>query len=103
MDGEAFHILLSEDAQPFCVRTPRSVPFAYRDKLKAELDHLQAQGIIAPVTTPTEWCAPIVVALKKDTDKIRLCVDLSRLNRYVKRERYPLKLLQILPLKKPKF
>ena len=24
----------------------------------------------------------------KDTDRIRLCVDLSRLNRYVKRERY---------------
>ena len=88
MEGEVFHISLTEDAQPFCVRTPRTIPFAYRDKLKAELDHLQAQGIIAPVTVPTDWCAPIVVAPKKNSDKIRLCVDLSRLNRYVKRERY---------------
>ena len=36
----------------------------------------------------SEWCAPIVVTPKKGTDKIRMCVDLSRLNRFVKRERY---------------
>ena len=87
-EGEEFHISLTHDAKPFCIKTPRSIPFAYRDKLKAELDHLQAQGIIAPVTHPTEWCAPIVVTPKKDSDKIRLCVDLSHLNQYVRRERY---------------
>ena len=88
MEGEVFHISLTENAHPFCVHTPRTTPFAYRDKLKTELDLLQAQGIIAPVTEPTDWCAPIVVAPKKNSDKIRLCVDLSHLNRYVKRERY---------------
>ena len=88
MAGETFHISLSNGAKPFCVNTPRSIPFAYRDKLKAELDLLQTQGIIAPVTEPTEWCAPIVVTPKKHTDNIRMCVDLSRLNRYVRRERY---------------
>ena len=88
MDGEEFHIELVDDPQPFCVHTPRAIPFAYREKLKNELDLLQSQGIIAPVTNPTEWCAPIVVTPKKDTDRIRLCVDLSRLNRYIKRERY---------------
>ena len=49
---------------------------------------LQTQGIIEPVTEPTEWCAPIVVTPKKDTEGIRMCVDLSRLNKYVRRERY---------------
>ncbi len=88
MNGENFHITLREDAQPFCVNTPRAIPFAFRDKLKAELDLLQEQGIITPVTEPTEWCAPIVVTPKKGTDQIRMCVDLSRLNRFVKRERY---------------
>ena len=88
MQGEEFHIQLSDDAKPFFVKIPRVIPFAYRDKLKAELQTLQEQGIITPVTHPTEWCAPIVVTPKKDTDNIRLCVDLSRLNRYVKRERY---------------
>ena len=88
MDGELFHIALTEDAKPFCVHTPRTIPYAYRDKLEAELQLLQEQNIIAPVTEPTEWCAPIVVAPKKGTDKIRMCVDLSHLNKYVKRERY---------------
>ncbi len=36
-----------------------------------------------------EWCAPIVVAPKKDSDRIRMCVDLSKLNKFVRRERYP--------------
>ena len=88
MQGEKFHISLVEGAVPFCIKAPRSVPFAYRDKLKLELDLLQEQGIIAPVTEATEWCAPIMVTPKKDSDRIRMCVDLSRLNRYVKRERY---------------
>ena len=88
MEGEKFHIALTDDAKPFCVHTPRTIPFAYRDKLQKELQLLQSQGIIEPVTEPTEWCAPIVVAPKKDSDQIRMCVDLSRLNRYVKRERY---------------
>ena len=88
MEGEKFHIALTDDAEPFCIKAPRVIPFAYRDKLKAELELLQQQGIIAPVTEPTEWCAPIVVTPKKDTDDIRMCVDLSRLNKYVKRERY---------------
>lgn len=88
MEGEKFHITLTEGAKPFCVRTPRSIPFAYRHKLKAELDLLLEQGIISPVTVPTEWCAPIVVAPKKNSDQIRMCVDLSHLNKFVKRERY---------------
>ena len=88
MDGEPFHIALTADAKPFCVRTPRTIPYAYRDKLKAELDLLQEQNIIAPVTEPIEWCAPIVVTPKKGTENIRMCVDLSHLNKYVKKERY---------------
>jgi len=88
MEGEEFHITLTADAKPFCVTTPRSIPFAYRDKLKAELEVLQAQQIITPVTEATEWCAPIVVTPKKNSDKIRMCVDLSHLNRFVVRERY---------------
>ena len=31
----------------------------------------------------TEWCAPIVVAPKKNSDQICMCVDLSKLNRFV--------------------
>ena len=46
------------------------------------------QGIISPITVPTDWCSPIVVTPKKNSDRIRLCVDLSKLNKFVRRERY---------------
>lgn len=58
MEGELFRIALTEDAKPLCVHTPCTIPYAFRDKLKAELELLQEQNIIAPVTEPTEWCAP---------------------------------------------
>ena len=32
-----------------------------------------------------EWCAPIVVTPKKGSSKIRLCVDLPKLNKFVTR------------------
>jgi len=88
MEGESFHITLLDNAVPFCVKSSHSIPFTHRDKLKAELDLLQEQGIIAPVTEVTEWCAPIMVTPKKGTDHIRMCVDLSLLNCYVQRECY---------------
>ena len=88
MQGEEFHISLLDNVKPFCVNTPRAIPFANHNKLQAELDLLEEQQIIAPITTATEWCTPIVVTPKKNTDRIQLCVDLSHLNRYVRRERY---------------
>ena len=88
MEGEEFHISLTTDAKPFCINTPRSIPFAYRDELKSELDLLLSQKVIMPVTEVTVWCAPIVVTPKKNTDRIRMCVDLSHLNKYVLCERY---------------
>jgi len=69
MEGEKFHIALMDDAVPFCIKTPRSIPFAYRE---AELELLQQKGIIAPVTEVTEWCSPIVVTPKKGSDRIRM-------------------------------
>ena len=76
MEDEKFHIHLSSDAKPFCVTSPRSIPFTCHDKLAAELKLLEQQHIFAPVTKPTDWCAPIVVIPKKNSDSIRMCVDL---------------------------
>ena len=88
MQGKEFHIVIEDAAKPFCVHTPHTIPFAYRDKLQAELNLLESQHIITLVTEATTWCAPIVVTPKKNSDKIRMCVDLSHLNSFVIRERY---------------
>lgn len=43
-------------------------------------------GIIEIVTEPTEWVAPMVPVVKP-SGKIRICVDLKRLNKSVQREK----------------
>ena len=46
-------------------------------------------GVISPMDQPTDWCAPMVVT-PKSNGKVRVCVDLSKLNEFVKRENHPL-------------
>ena len=46
-------------------------------------------GVIAKVHEPTEWCAGMVI-VPKANGKVRICVDLTNLNRSVRRERHPL-------------
>ena len=55
--------------------------------MKTELDKLQKLGVIVPVKEATPWCAPIVVALKSN-GTVRICVDLTNLNKAVCRERH---------------
>ena len=50
------------------------------------------QGVITEVTTPTDWCSGIVPVLKKN-DRVRICVDLTRLNKAVERETFQMKLV----------
>ncbi|KAK9517531.1 hypothetical protein VZT92_022896 [Zoarces viviparus] len=57
-------------------------------KVKKELDRMEASGVIEPVKEPTEWCAPMVAVPKKNKEQPRICVDLKRLNKSVKREKF---------------
>ena len=47
------------------------------------------QGVISPVTAPTEWCARVVPVLKPN-GKVRICVDLTELNKAVQRKVCPM-------------
>ncbi|UYV72289.1 K02A2.6-like, partial [Cordylochernes scorpioides] len=90
---QPFHIKLKEGAKPFSVPVPRRVHLPLMPKLKEQLDAMVAQEVIEPVDEPTEWCAPIVLA-GKPNGKIRICVDLSRLNLSMERELHPLPVLE---------
>lgn len=56
--------------------------------VKDELDRMEHMGVISKVEEPTSWCAGMVVVPKKDK-KVRICVDLKKLNENV-REVHPL-------------
>ncbi|XP_031747556.1 uncharacterized protein K02A2.6-like [Xenopus tropicalis] len=66
----------------------RSVPYALRPKIEAELERLTAQGVFEPVTH-TQWATPIVPVLKPNGD-VRLCGDYKcTVNKALNQHPYP--------------
>ena len=88
MSGE-YHVTLKEGAKPYTLSVPRRVHIPLLPQVKQELENMEKTGVIFRVDQPTDWCAGMVV-VPKPNGKIRICVDLSRLNDSVKRENFPL-------------
>ena len=87
--GEEYQIQLKEDATPYSLYTPRNVPLPLRDKVKEELERMEAMGVISKVDQPTPWCAGMVV-VPKISGAVRICVVLKPLNQSVLREVHPI-------------
>ncbi len=84
MKGGPHHIELEDNATPVSTGATRNVAEPYRASLQAHLQDLVEQDIIEPVQGPSAWLHPIVVVPKKDGN-IRLCVDFTKLNKYIRR------------------
>ena len=80
---------LKPEAKPIRLSTARTMAYGYREEAKKELDKMVTQGVIKPVgDKATEWCNPMVV-VRKSGGGIRICVDLSKLNKFVRRPAHP--------------
>jgi hypothetical protein len=90
IDGPAMTIELTDDFVPYYVNGAHPIAYADRPEVKQILDDLLAAGIIARVIEPSEWAAPLVV-LRKSDGKLRVCVDHTKLNRYVRRPSHPVR------------
>ncbi|KAE8277802.1 hypothetical protein D5F01_LYC24173 [Larimichthys crocea] len=88
MEGE-YTIVLKPDAKPFSLSTPRHISLPLLQKVKEELSRMEQQGVISKVDEPTAWCAPMVAVLKS-SGRVRICSDLTELNKSVMREKHPL-------------
>ncbi|MPC75281.1 Retrovirus-related Pol polyprotein from transposon opus [Portunus trituberculatus] len=86
----AMRICLVDGAQPSAVTAARPIPYSWRGEIKAQLDDLLEKDIITKVDYTTQWCHALVPVPKKNSG-VRLCVDLTRLNRCVMRPAYPLR------------
>ena len=79
------------------VMPPRRVPIAIKPKLKDELQRLEELDVIEKVTGPTDWVSSLVTVVKP-SGKLRLCIDPQQLNMALKREHYPLPVIEdVLP------
>ena len=75
LKGFKARIYVDPDAPPR-FHPARSVPFALRDKVNEELEHLQAEGTIEPVEF-AEWAAPMVAVLKNRIRTLSVSVSTS--------------------------
>ena len=100
-DGD-YSIQLREDAVLFALSTQRCESIPLMDVVKRELQRMEDLQVIRRVDTHTDWCADMVAVAKprvvassvereeKETHKVRICVDLTKLNESSMREKHDL-------------
>ena len=82
-----YTIRLKDRVTPFALSTPRRVAVPLLPKVREELDRMERIAVILKVHEPTDWWSGMVV-VPKPNGRIRICVDLTKLNRSVCRERH---------------
>ena len=87
LPGE-YHMEIDDTVKPV-QHQPRRVAVALKPELQKKIDELERKGVLAKVTTPTDWISSMV-AVRKPSDKLRICLDPQDLNRALKRPHYPM-------------
>ena len=72
------------EKSPFRIYTARAIPLHWQEPAEKIVRKLVKEGVITRQTEPTEWCAPGFFVAKKNGG-VRLVIDYTRLNQYVKR------------------
>ena len=80
-------IYRKEEAKPFRLTTPRRTPLPLVKKVQEEIKHMEQLDVIKEIHEPTKWCSPLVVMPKAD-GRVRIWVDLTRLNEAFRRKVY---------------
>ena len=73
-------------------KLPYSVPLAFRDKFKNELDKMLKNGIIEP--SNSDYSSPCIIVPKKNKDEIRIVIDYRTLNSRLVKDREPINNVQ---------
>lgn len=90
--GGEYCISLNDGAKPYSLNVPRRVPIPLLPKVKLELEKMEKSEVIFRVDQPTDWCAGMV-CVPKSNGEVRICVDLTQLNKSVRRENFPLPII----------
>ena len=70
------------------IQPQRRIPFARREQLEEIVIELEEADVIERVEGPTNWVSNIVITPKSDPSKIRMNVDMTAVNKAIKRTRH---------------
>ncbi|XP_043247112.1 uncharacterized protein K02A2.6-like [Amphibalanus amphitrite] len=73
----------------------RTLPYAVRQEVSDHLESLEAQGVIEKVPCGSSpWLSPIVVVRKRGGEGLRICLDLTAVNKAIVANGYPIPPMQ---------
>ena len=76
---------------------PRRVAVPLKSELKKKIEELEQKQVLAKVTKPSDWISSMV-AIRKPSGKLRICIDPKDLNQALKRSHYPIPTIEeVLP------
>ena len=87
-----YKMRIDESVAPV-IKPARRIPIAMEQKVKDELDRMTRLGVIKPEPEPTEWVS-YMVAAKKKSGEIRICIDPKDLNHALLRPHHPMKTVE---------
>lgn len=78
-----------DESVPPVVRPPRRIPIAIKNEVKKELNRMEDLGVIEKAVAATEWVSGMVAA-KKKSGEVRICIDPRDLNTALRRPHHPM-------------
>ena len=88
------HYTLGDIRDNCLILVTSRVPVAKLDRVNDELKRLFDEGIIRPVTQPTDWLSNILVK-EKPNSKLRICIDPSQtINKTTRRPKYTIQTIE---------
>lgn len=76
------------DDPKFSICPARTVPFALQNAVRKELQNMEEMQVIKKCSKATDSVSPLVIVRKNG--KLRLCIDLTSVNKNIKRRHFPL-------------
>lgn len=91
LPGPPLRLNVDSNATPVACHRMQPIPLHWQDKVLSDLKRDVNLGVLEklPTNTPTEWLSRMVVTAKSNGDP-RRTVDYQKLNKYVKRQTFPL-------------